>query len=73
MIENTANLKRDICDERKKEILLVYYIFIYRIFLGRYDLKLHWALSLSFRLIFKVKYHIFRILRNPNPKKTKKL
>jgi hypothetical protein len=29
MIENTANLKRDICDKRKKEIVLFYYIFIY--------------------------------------------
>ena len=29
MIENKANLKRDICDVRKKEIVLFYYIFIY--------------------------------------------
>ena len=29
MTENTANLKRDICDARKKEIVLFYYIFIY--------------------------------------------
>ena len=29
MMENTANLKREICDARKKEIVLCYYIFIY--------------------------------------------
>ena len=29
MIENTDNIKRDICDARKKEIVLFYYIFIY--------------------------------------------
>ena len=29
MIENTANIKRDICEVRKKEIVLFYYIFIY--------------------------------------------
>ena len=29
MTENTVNLKRDICKVIKKEIFLVYYIFIY--------------------------------------------
>ena len=55
MIEYTDNIKRDICDARKKEIVLFYYIFIYWIFLGRYGLELHWAssLSLSFRLTSK--------------------
>ena len=29
MIENTDNIKRDICDARKKEIVLFYCIFVY--------------------------------------------